>query len=207
VTRSGHICSISCKRNFASRLMAGVLCVVVVTGCQSAPSQDPVTKTPSASPSLTPSVSASPAEAVRDEERPASRVEVPAADETSPSSVAEAFYVAYWSYDTAADTARSRTERINALATDALVEHESGARLPSAEWARAQEADEVAQISDVVSYVDPNAPSPDEIHAYYMVQGTRTITTTSGERTEQAPTKALLLLQHSGAWYVDQILL
>lgn len=207
MTRSGHICPISYKRNFASGLIAGVLCVMVATGCQSAPSENPVTETPSASPSPAPSASTSPEETVEDQDRPASRVKVPEADETSPASVAEAFYVAYWSYDAPADTARSRNERIEALATDALVQQESQARLPSAEWARAQEADEVAQMGDVVSYVDPNAPSPDEIHAYYMVQGTLTVTTTDGERTEQAPTKALLLLQHSGAWYVDQILL
>ncbi|MGI5122764.1 hypothetical protein ACQEU5_24930 [Marinactinospora thermotolerans] len=133
-------------------------------------------------------------------------MEVPEADETSPSSVAEAFYVAYWSYDAASDTAHSRNERISPLATTALAEQESEARLPPAEWARAQEADEVVQISDVVSYVDPSAPSPSEVHAYYMVQGTRTITTTDGDRSERAPTKALLLLQHDGAWYVDQIL-
>lgn len=207
MTRSGHTCPISCKRNFTSRLIAGVLCVVIATGCQSAPSEDPVTETPSASPSLAPSASAFPDEAVEDEKGPASRIEVPKADETSPASVAEAFYVAYWSYDAAADTARSRNERIRGLATDALVEQESEARLPSAEWARAQESDEVAQISDVVSYVDPNAPSPSEIHTYYMVQGTLTITSTGGESSERSPTKALLLLQHNGAWYVDQILL
>ena len=83
MTRSGHTCPISYKRNFRSRLIAGVLCVVIATGCQSAPSEDPVTETPSASPSLAPSAPAFPDEAVEDEEGPASRVEVPKADETA----------------------------------------------------------------------------------------------------------------------------
>ncbi len=136
----------------------------------------------------------------------ASRVQVPDVEFSDPASVAEAFYVAWLSYDAAVDTLDSRRARVQPYTTPALLEQGAfGNRLPAAEWQRAQNADEVVQVVAPHAFVEPYAPSPTPTRAHYMVVGTLRTTTQEGTHEEPAPPYPLVLESVAGRWLVVRI--
>ncbi|KOX13693.1 hypothetical protein ADL05_18605 [Nocardiopsis sp. NRRL B-16309] len=181
--------------------MTVFMAVAALSGCHThtVPPPNPAPSATTATAAVTPSPKPTSAP-------PEGRVRIPASDPDSATEVAESFVVAYWSYDARSDTADSRTERIRPYATSALLTQEQGARPPSAEWSRAQENDELVQITEPRAYRDPSAPEPNDLMTMLLIEGTRTITTGDGERSEPLPTQVLSLVNHDGAWYVNEFL-